>query len=122
MLVFVGVTVLAQFRRPDGQHHRCAAVRPAWPSALALQGTLQNIAAGIIDPGAAAVPRWRISLPPATFRAACREVGLFATELKTFDGIYMLVPNNQPLESRPSPTSRANATRSADLAAGVVLL
>ena len=60
---------------------------------LALQGTLQNIAAGVmllflrpfkigdyIDTGSAS--------------GTVQEIGLFATELKTIDGLYLLAPNS----------------------------
>jgi small conductance mechanosensitive channel len=60
---------------------------------LALQGTLQNIAAGImllwLRPFRAAD-----SIETPTVAGTVEEVGLFATRLRTFDGIYKFVPNS----------------------------
>jgi small conductance mechanosensitive channel len=72
---------------------------------LALQGTLANIAAGIM----------LLWLRP--FRAGdyidaggiagtVKEVGLFATELHTWDGIYQFVPNNELWNKRVVNYSR----------------
>lgn len=69
---------------------------------LALQGTLSNIAAGIM----------LLYLRPfhvgdqievGTQSGAVEEIGLFACQLRTFDGLFLLLPNsaiwNQPLEN-----------------------
>ncbi len=84
---------------------------------LALQGTLSNIAAGMmllwlrpfrvgdyIDNGAVA--------------GTVKEVGLFASELHSWDGIYQFVPNSDLWNKRIINYSRLS-TRLVDLAFGV---
>jgi small conductance mechanosensitive channel len=84
---------------------------------LALQGTLSNIAAGMmllwlrpfrvgdyIDNGAVA--------------GTVKEVGLFASELHSWDGIYQFVPNSELWNKRIINYSRLS-TRLVDLAFGV---
>ncbi|MYZ49971.1 mechanosensitive ion channel family protein [Propylenella binzhouense] len=69
---------------------------------LALQGTLQNIAAGIM---LVYLRPFRvgdyIELPD--FAGIVKEIGLFVTQLDTFDGLYYFVPNseiwNKPLKN-----------------------
>ena len=84
---------------------------------LALQGTLQNVAAGImllvlrpfkageyIDAGGVA--------------GTVIEIGLFATELKTYKGIFVLAPNSQLWNSPVTNFSR-NPTRMEDVVVGI---
>jgi small conductance mechanosensitive channel len=84
---------------------------------LAMQGTLSNIAAGMmllwlrpfrvgdyIDTGAVA--------------GTVKELGLFATELHSWDGIYQFVPNSELWNKRIVNYSRLS-TRLIDLAFGV---
>ena len=84
---------------------------------LALQGTLSNIAAGMmllwlrpfrigdyIDSGSAA--------------GTVNELGLFATELTTWDGLYLFVPNSELWNKKLINYSRL-PTRLNDLAFGV---
>jgi small conductance mechanosensitive channel len=84
---------------------------------LALQGTLSNIAAGMmllwlrpfrvgdyIDSGAAA--------------GTVKELGLFATELHSWDGIYQFVPNSELWNKKLINYSRL-PTRLVDLGFGV---
>jgi small conductance mechanosensitive channel len=81
---------------------------------LALQGTLSNIAAGMmllwlrpfrvgdyIDTGAVA--------------GTVKDVGLFACELESFDGVYQLVPNSELWNRRITNFTR-RPTRMIDLA------
>jgi small conductance mechanosensitive channel len=69
---------------------------------LALQGTLQNIAAGIM---LLALRPFRIgeSVEVGSISGTIEEIGLFATSLRTADGIYILAPNstlwNQPVRN-----------------------
>ncbi len=76
---------------------------------LALQGTLANIAAGIM----------LLWLRPfhvgdqievGTQSGAVEEIGLFACQLRTFDGLFLLMPNsaiwNQPLKNHTRNTGR----------------
>ena len=59
---------------------------------LALQGTLQNIAAGIM---LLILRPLRVGeyVSAGSIVGTVQEIGLFATELRTYDGLYMLVPN-----------------------------
>jgi len=60
---------------------------------LALQGTLQNIAAGIM---LLVLRPFRVGeyIETAAVKGTISEVGLFATELKTEDGLYLMAPNS----------------------------
>jgi small conductance mechanosensitive channel len=73
--------------------------------ALALQGTLSNIASGVM----------LIWLRPFSVgeyinaegtSGSVMEVGLFATQLKTYDGIFIFVPNSKLWDSRITNYSR----------------
>src|SRR5205085_9854665 len=76
---------------------------------LALQGTLTNIAAGImllyLRPFRAGDT---IETPLVTGKV--REIGLFATNMETLDGLYYFVPNsalwNVPLKNQTRNTRR----------------
>jgi small conductance mechanosensitive channel len=61
---------------------------------LALQGTLQNIAAGIM---LLYLRPFRTGdyIETTNVAGTVRSVGLFATELDTFDGLYVFAPNSQ---------------------------
>ncbi|NMG39080.1 mechanosensitive ion channel [Chelativorans sp. ZYF759] len=116
VLVFVGVTVLAQFGV------QTASIIAALGAAglaigLALQGTLQNIAAGIMI---LVLRPFRVGefITAGSVSGGVQEVGLFATELKTFDGIYVLVPNSQLWNTAVTNFSR-NPTRSTDISTGI---
>ncbi|PRX10307.1 UNVERIFIED_ORG: small conductance mechanosensitive channel [Martelella mediterranea] len=60
---------------------------------LALQGTLQNIAAGIM---LLVLRPFRVGeyISTGSIDGTVQEVGLFATELKTIDGLFRLAPNS----------------------------
>ncbi len=60
---------------------------------LALQGTLQNIAAGIM---LLALRPFRIGeyVEVGAVAGSIEEIGLFATRLRTADGVYILAPNS----------------------------
>lgn len=60
---------------------------------LALQGTLQNIAAGIM---LLVLRPFRVGeyIETSSVNGTIVEIGLFATELKTSDGLYRLAPNS----------------------------
>ena len=61
---------------------------------LALQGTLSNIAAGLM---LLWLRPFRVGeyIETATVSGVVREIGLFATTLDTFDGLYRFVPNSE---------------------------
>lgn len=116
LLVLVGVTVLAQF---GVQTASIIAALGAVGLAigLALQGTLQNIAAGIM---LLALRPFRVGeyIDADSVSGTVQEIGLFATELKTFDGIYVLAPNSQ-LWNTPVKNYTRNATRMTELVIGI---
>lgn len=60
---------------------------------LALQGTLQNIAAGIM---LLVLRPFKVGefINAGSVAGTVQEIGLFATELKTYDGLYIMAPNS----------------------------
>ena len=91
VLILVFVTVLGQFGVQTASI--IAAVGAAGLAiGLALQGTLQNIAAGIM---LLILRPFRVgeAIETKDVNGAVEEVGLFATELRTGDGLFQLVPN-----------------------------
>ncbi len=93
LLILVGVTVLAQFGV------QTASIIAALGAAglaigLALQGTLQNIAAGIM---LLVLRPFRVSeaITTPSVSGTVEEIGLFATELRDANGLFLFVPNSQ---------------------------
>jgi small conductance mechanosensitive channel len=84
---------------------------------LALQGTLQNIAAGIM---LLALRPFRIGeeveVGPVT--GTVQEIGLFATRLRREDGVYQLAPNST-LWNQPVRNFTRNGVRRNDVAVSV---
>lgn len=92
ILLLVFITVLGQFGV------QTASIIAALGAAglaigLALQGTLQNIAAGIM---LLVLRPFRVgeSIETSSVSGTITEIGLFATELRTADGLYRLAPNS----------------------------
>ena len=92
ILLLVFITVLGQFGV------QTASIIAALGAAglaigLALQGTLQNIAAGIM---LLVLRPFRVgeSIETPAVTGTVTEIGLFATELRTADGLYRLAPNS----------------------------
>jgi small conductance mechanosensitive channel len=92
LLILVFVMVLGQFGV------QTASIVAALGAAglaigLALQGTLQNIAAGIM---LLVLRPLRVGefVETPTVKGKIIEVGLFATEMRTMDGLYLLAPNS----------------------------
>ncbi|WP_198174135.1 mechanosensitive ion channel family protein [Mesorhizobium xinjiangense] len=116
VLIFVVIAVLAQFGV------QTASILAALGAAglaigLALQGTLQNIAAGIM---LLVLRPFRVGefIDAGGLSGTIEEIGLFATELKTLDGLYVLAPNSQLWSSSVTNYSR-NAIRRNDLTIGI---
>lgn len=84
---------------------------------LAMQGTLSNIAAGMM---LLWLRPFRVGdyIDTGTVAGTVKEVGLFACELHTWDGIYLFVPNSQLWNTRVINYSRL-PTRLVDLRFGV---
>jgi small conductance mechanosensitive channel len=80
---------------------------------LALQGTLQNIAAGIM---LLALRPLRIGeyVEVGSVTGTVEEIGLFATRLKSTDGVYILAPNST-LWTQPVKNFTRNGVRRNDI-------
>jgi small conductance mechanosensitive channel len=92
VMILVLVTVLGQFGV------QTASIIAALGAAglaigLALQGTLQNIAAGIM---LLVLRPFRVgeTIETNNVSGTVTEIGLFATELKTGDGLFLIAPNS----------------------------
>lgn len=84
---------------------------------LALQGTLQNIAAGIM---LLFLRPFQVGDFISTLSASgvVKEIGLFATEFETLDGLYLLAPNSEIWNSAVTNYSR-KPKRRFDLVVGI---
>jgi small conductance mechanosensitive channel len=84
---------------------------------LAMQGTLSNIAAGIM---LVWLRPFRVGdyIEAGSSAGIVMEVGLFATELRTFDGLFMFVPNSA-IWNTPLKNHTRLPTRMVDLQFGV---
>ncbi|MER8862907.1 mechanosensitive ion channel family protein [Mesorhizobium sp. M0751] len=80
---------------------------------LALQGTLQNIAAGIM---LLALRPFRIGeyVEVGAISGTVEEIGLFATTLRTVEGVYVLAPNST-LWNQPVRNFTRNGVRRGDI-------
>ncbi|MBX3579093.1 MAG: mechanosensitive ion channel family protein [Rhizobiaceae bacterium] len=84
---------------------------------LALQGTLQNIAAGIM---LLVLRPFRVgeSIAVGNIDGDVEEIGLFATRLRQPDGVYVLAPNSK-LWNEPVRNSSRNRLRRNDITIGL---
>ncbi len=84
---------------------------------LAMQGTLSNIAAGMM---LLWLRPFRVgdAIDTGTVSGTVKDVGLFASELHTYDGIFLFVPNSELWNKRIINYSRL-PTRMIDLKFGV---
>ena len=116
ILILVMVAVLAQF---GVQTTSIIAVLGAAGLAvsLALQGTLANIAAGVL---LLFLRPFKIGeyIDAGGIAGTVREIGLFATEFKSYDGIFVMVPNSQLASAAITNYSRL-PTRRLDLVIGI---
>ncbi|MCH8001323.1 MAG: mechanosensitive ion channel [Proteobacteria bacterium] len=116
ILVFVLIAVLAQF---GVQTTSIIALLAAGGLAigLALQGTLQNIAAGIM---LLFLRPFRVGdyIDAEGLAGTIEEIGLFTTQMRTYDGIYVEVPNGQIWNRAIRNYSRVEARR-LDLVVGI---
>ncbi|MBB6487249.1 mechanosensitive ion channel family protein [Rhizobium lusitanum] len=92
LLILVFITVLGQFGV------QTASIIAALGAAglaigLALQGTLQNIAAGIM---LLILRPFRVGeyIETTNVKGFIKDIGLFATEMRTADGLYLMAPNS----------------------------
>lgn len=116
VLLLVGVTVLAQF---GVQTASVLAALGAVGLAigLALQGTLQNIAAGVM---LLVLRPFRVgeSIEAGSVTGRIVEIGLFATEIRRLDGVYVLAPNSELWKSPVTNLTR-NPERRNDIVVGI---
>lgn len=113
IIVLVAVSALAQFGV------QTASILAALGAAglaigLALQGTLQNIAAGLMLLWLRPFRTGEDIVTGTNIAGTVREVGLFATRLRSPDGLYMLVPNSL-LWNTPVTNSSRNRLRKAEI-------
>jgi len=116
VLILVFVTVLTQFGV------QTASIITAVGAAglaigLALQGTLQNIAAGVM---LLFLRPFQVGdfIETANATGVVKEIGLFATEFETLDGLYLLAPNSEVWGSPVTNYSRLPKRRF-DLVVGI---
>ena len=116
ILILVGITVLAQFGV------QTASIIAALGAAglaigLALQGTLQNIAAGIM---LLVLKPFRVGeyVEAGDVAGTIEEIGLFATQVKRIDGLFVLAPNSE-LWNTPVTNYTRNPLRRYDLTIGI---
>jgi small conductance mechanosensitive channel len=116
VLLFVMILVLAQFGVETTSI--IAVVGSAGIGvALALQGTLSNIAAGTM---LLVLRPFKVgeAIDAEGIAGTVDEIGLFMTHLRTFDGVYLTVPNGQ-LWNRAIKNFTRLPTRRVDLVVGV---
>ena len=116
ILIFVFIAVLAQF---GVQTTSIIAVLGAAGLAIgfALQGTLQNIAAGFM---LLFLRPFRVGdyIEAGGAGGTVEEIGLFLTTMTSIDGLYLAVPNSQLWGSTVTNWSRATVRR-VDMAFGI---
>lgn len=116
ILAFVIIAVLNQF---GVQTTSVIAVLGAAGLAvgLALQGTLSNVASGVM---LLVLRPFKLGdvITAGGLTGAVAEIGLFTTEFKTGDGIFVMVPNSQLWGTAITNYSR-NPTRRIDIVVGI---
>ncbi len=114
--VVVGITVLTQFG-VQTTSIIAALGGLALAVGLALQGTLSNVAAGVMI----LIQRpFRVgeAIAAGTVNGVVQAIGLFTTEVLQHDGLYVMVPNNE-LWNKPIVNFSRMATRRFELLIGI---
>lgn len=114
--VVVGVTVLTQFG-VQTTSIIAALGGLALAVGLALQGTLSNVAAGVMI----LIQRpFRVgeAITAGTVNGVVQAIGLFTTEVLQHDGLYVMVPNNE-LWNKPIVNFSRMPTRRFELLIGI---
>ncbi|MGE0233558.1 MAG: mechanosensitive ion channel family protein [Flavobacteriaceae bacterium] len=116
ILAVVAVMVLGQFG-VETASILAALAAAGLAIGLALQGTLSNIAAGMMLIG---LKHMRVGdyIDAGGNAGTVEEIGIFATRLKTFDGIYLAVPNSE-IWGNPIINYSRNPTRRMDIEVGI---
>lgn len=114
--VLVGVTVLTQFG-VQTTSILAALGGVALAIGLALQGTLSNVAAGVMI---LILKPFRVgeAINVGQITAVVQAIGLFSTELKQFDGIFVMIPNAE-LWNKPIINFNRHPTRRFELKVGI---
>lgn len=114
--VVVGVTVLTQFG-VETTSIIAALGGLALAVGLALQGTLSNVAAGVMI----LIQRpFRVgeTISAGTVNGTVQAIGLFTTEIVQLDGLFVMVPNNE-LWNKPVVNFTRMPTRRFELLIGI---
>lgn len=114
--VVVGITVLTQFG-VQTTSIIAALGGLALAVGLALQGTLSNVAAGVMI----LIQRpFRVgeAITAGTVNGVVQAIGLFTTEVLQHDGVYVMVPNNE-LWNKPIVNFSRMPTRRFELLIGI---
>ena len=114
--VVVAITVLTQFG-VQTTSIIAALGGLALAVGLALQGTLSNVAAGVMI----LIQRpFRVgeAITAGTVNGVVQAIGLFTTEVLQFDGLYVMVPNNE-LWNKPIINFSRMPTRRFELLVGI---
>lgn len=116
ILTLVIVTVLSQFG-VETTSIIAALGAAGLAIGLALQGTLANVASGIM---LLVLRPFRVGdyIDAGGISGTVEEIGLFTTELMTFDGIYLMAPNSEIWNKAVINYSR-NPTRRFDITIGI---
>ena len=114
--IVVGVTVLTQFG-VETTSIIAALGGVALAIGLALQGTLSNVASGVMI---LVQKPFRVgeAINVGSITAVVQNIGLFTTELKQFDGLFVMIPNNE-LWNKPIINYHRHPTRRFELVVGI---
>ncbi|QUL37549.1 mechanosensitive ion channel family protein [Erythrobacter sp. JK5] len=114
--VVVLVTVLTQFG-VETTSILAALSGVALAIGLALQGTLSNVAAGVMI---LLQKPFRVgeAINVGNITATVQNIGLFTTELKQFDGLFVMIPNAE-LWNKPIVNFHRHPTRRFELVVGI---
>lgn len=114
--VVVLATVLAQFG-VETTSILAALSGVALAIGLALQGTLSNVAAGVMI---MVQKPFRLgeAISVGSITAVVQNIGLFTTELKQFDGLFVMIPNSE-LWNKPIVNYHRHPIRRFELIVGI---
>ena len=114
--IVVGVTVLTQFG-VETTSIIAALGGMALAVGLALQGTLSNVASGVMI---LVQKPFRVgeAIKVGDITASVQNIGLFTTELKQFDGLFVMIPNNE-LWNKPIVNYNRHPVRRFELVVGI---
>lgn len=110
------VTVLAQFG-VETTSILAALGGMALAIGLALQGTLSNVASGVMI---LVQKPFKVgeAINVGSITAVVQNIGLFTTELKQFDGLFVMIPNSE-LWNKPIVNFHRHPTRRFELIVGI---